>query len=124
MSDSPDPLSPADARDAMRSVTRDVTQLVRNGLPVPPWAQRVLQFLAHLADQPVDSADIGTPVETVKGTDWLHMVPIDQAAAAVSMSQTYVRRLAREGRVLAHRVNGKAWVVDLSSLRSVTDRAA
>ena len=117
-------LMPDEARGVLRALIRDLKQQTVNGRPVPTWAHRVLPDLAAIADSPLDRADIGTPVETVKGTDWLHMVPIDQAAAAVSMSSTYVRRLAREGRVLAHRVNGKAWVVDLSSLRSVTDRAA
>ncbi|MBM0125605.1 hypothetical protein [Pimelobacter simplex] len=108
----------------MRALIRDLNIQTRNGKPVPGWARRVLPDLAVIADSPLDRADIGTEVETVKGTDWLHMVPVEEAAAAVAKSQTYVRRLAREGRVLAHRVNGKAWVVDLDSLRSVADNAA
>lgn len=116
-------VTPAEAREMSRSLMRDLREQVLRGRPVPAWAHRVLPLLAAIADG-LDGADIGTSVETVKGTDWLHMVPIGEAAAAVSMSPTYVRRLAREGRVLARRVNQRAWVVDLSSLRAVTDRAA
>lgn len=117
------PLSRLEAREMSRALMRDLREQVLRGRPVPAWAQRVLPLLAAIADG-LDGADIGTAVGTVGVPDRLHMVSIDEAASAVAKSQTYVRRLAREGRVLAHRVNGKAWVVDLDSLRSVLDRAA
>lgn len=124
MSGSSDPLTPSDAREAMRSLTRDVTQLVRNGMPVPSWAKRVLQFLATIADEPAAGSDSGTAHGTVEATDRLHMVPTAEAAADLGVSDTYVRRLAREGRIRATRINERAWVVDLDSLRAVIRRAA
>lgn len=125
MIDDPEPLlTPSDAREAMRAVIRDVTLQTRNGLPVPSWTRRVLSFLAVIADASVDGSDIGTDLETVGVRDRLHMVSINEAAADVQRSTSYVRRLARQGRVRADQINGKAWVIDLDSLRSVIDKAA
>lgn len=108
----------------MRALMRDLNVQTCNGRPVPVWAHRVLPYLAAIADSPIDGADIGTNIETLKGTDWLQMVSIEEAAKQVGRSPEYIRRLARTGRVRSRRINGKAWVVDPDSLRSVLDKAA
>jgi hypothetical protein len=45
------------------------------------------------------------------------LVPVKQAAAAVSYTRDYVGRLAREGKIVASQV-GRQWFVDLESLRN------
>ncbi|MBM0128056.1 hypothetical protein, partial [Pimelobacter simplex] len=53
-------IGPADAREVMRALIRDLNLQTRNGRPVPGWAHRVLPDLAVIADSPLDRADIGT----------------------------------------------------------------
>ncbi|MFC7503203.1 hypothetical protein, partial [Nocardioides sp. GCM10030258] len=79
-------LQSADALAMLRALMRDLNVQTRNGRPVPAWAHRVLPELAGIADSPIDGSDTGTSIETLKGTDWLQMVSIEEAANQVGRS--------------------------------------
>lgn len=107
------------ARGVLRALMRDLRIQVRNGLPVPEWAQPVLSALAAVAED--ESPATGTTVANLGlGDSRSRLVSVAEAAAAVGLSEEYVRRLVRTHRVLGDRVGARAWLVDLDSLKGVT----
>ncbi|GAA0426613.1 helix-turn-helix domain-containing protein [Leifsonia naganoensis] len=107
------------AHGVWRSLMRDWTvRMKQNGVPMPWYAQQVLEALAQEANVPLPSA-IGRPVVTVEVTNW---VSVREAAETVKRSERQITRLANEGKVRARRVNERSWLIDLDSLRSVMER--
>lgn len=77
--------------------------------------------LASMAETPCPAvgSGVGTRLETVVSTAW---VPVVEAAHSAGCSASYVRRLARSGRVRAQRVGARAWLIDVESLARVLGR--
>jgi hypothetical protein len=101
---------------------RDLRVQLGNGVAVPSWAQPVLTALADAAD--VESPAIGTTVANVgPGESRARLVVVAEAAAAVGLSEEYIRRLVRTHRVLGERAGARTWLVDLDSLKGVIGSA-
>ena len=103
-------------------LVRDFTVTRRNGRALPLWAPAVLAARREASGEAGCFAG-----ETRSGS----VVPVVssgclaacEAADLTGVSVQYVRRLASSGRVRRERV-GRAWLIDVQSLRSVLERTA
>ena len=109
------------AAAVLRSLMRDQERQLRlNGTGIQRWTLPVSQALHEAAGRelstPARVAYIGPPVGKLSSSSWLGVM---DAAARTGMSERHVRRLASSGRVVAHRVGRRTWVVDIESLENV-----
>lgn len=109
-------LAPDVAYAVAGCLVRDFTVTRRNGRALPLWAPAVLAALAEASGEAACFVS-----ETRSGS----VVPVglsaSKAADLTGVSAQYVRRLASSGRVRRERV-GRAWLIDLDSLRTVLGR--
>jgi hypothetical protein len=116
-----DLLRGAPAALLLRKLLVQVAEWDRDGYVRPPWTQDVSRALYLLSG--AEGSELRTPPFTVGVVVSRGQVPVRDAARTLGLSEGYVQRLCRKGRVVASRA-GWVWLVDLDSLRSVTGRTA
>jgi excisionase family DNA binding protein len=106
------------ARWVGRSLVRDIGNQYRQHNQRPPrWAQEVLDALAQAVESPSTAG--GFASATAPATLEAHRITVPAAARETGLSEQYIRRLAKSGRIRARRA-GRDWQIDLESLRDVS----
>jgi hypothetical protein len=109
-------LPPAVAEWLLKLAVRELRSHVRNGGALVPAVRKAMEGLAAAADVELDGA--GSASRTAP--DSVGLVTAHEAAALVGVSDRYIQRLARDGRVRCRWVG--VWLVDVESVRSVLRR--
>lgn len=116
-------ITPSAASWLLRIGLQQARVEARDGMPLRPQIREALQYLADIADHELlalgsDSRTVGETVAPEE-SGW---VSVAEAAARHDKSESYVQRLARDGRVRCRRIGRRAFLIDPESLKTVLRR--
>lgn len=104
-------IPPALADEVLRRLVRDMTREAReSGCTATPGARRLVEAL-FVAKQRHEGRQAPDQSSSECGTSARNFASVSDMATRMGCSESYVRRLARQGRIPARRV-GSTWLIE------------